>query len=681
MKVENNNPKKTNNKSATSEQKLKAKNTNSYSNQKSNRNSYNKKKYYKNNNSNAKINKPKSASSKPKPKLDVTQTLNTEIIKEQLAMLEAKPAITKKPVSTFEAKPKISEKAPVVEDEVIEPIVELKPKLPKASGLKEPVEPKNKPSTKPELPQAPPKKVKRKLKKSVFHILLVGLLCFSCLIICLCLKPKFKNVTIELGTKAVTLNNFLVSQKDAGDAKLITDLTKLDFSKPVKYEIKLSYKGKVKTVKLKIVDTTAPVVTFQDVIKRDVSEVNPEDFILEKSDLSELTVTTDDLSNFKSFQDYVIKVTVTDASGNKTSQKCILTLAWLKPLVELELGAPFSKQDVIVNMEKDAAQLVDSEIAKVDAKKAGEYLISANYDGKEYTSQIIVRDTIAPKLELKSVTIFVDKKIKDVKDFVKSVSDASDDITLTLKTNIDYTKMGSQDIVIEAVDASGNKTEKQTTLTIKKDNNGPVFSGIKELKVDKNVTIDYLKGVSAVDAKDGVRDITVDVKSVNLKVAGTYYAVYSAVDKENNQTTVKRKIIVNHDADDTEKKFDEFFKKYLAGKSALEMTTIIRSKITYSHNAGGKDPIWFALNNLNGDCYVHALMLKKAFDKAGINNVLIYVTNKTHYWNLVELDGKWRHYDSTPGSHIKGPATDTEKYNSSGLGGRNWDRSAFPKAV
>ena len=73
------------------------------------------------------------------------------------------------------------------------------------------------------------------------------------------------------------------------------------------------------------------------------------------------------------------------------------------------------------------------------------------------------------------------------------------------------------------------------------------------------------------------------------------------------------------------------------------------------------------------------MLVQKALNKKGITNKLIYTTDRTHYWNLVYQNGKWRHYDATPGGHLLGPATDKEKAASSSMQGRKWS-SSFPKA-
>ena len=107
---------------------------------------------------------------------------------------------------------------------------------------------------------------------------------------------------------------------------------------------------------------------------------------------------------------------------------------------------------------------------------------------------------------------------------------------------------------------------------------------------------------------------------------------------------------------------------------------VSKYKIRYNTNWGGDDPVWYGLTNNVGNCYVHAIILQKALNKAGITNKLIHVIDKTHYWNLVYINGLWRHYDSTPGNHIVGPTTDDQKFNSAAMKGRDWDRDAYPKA-
>lgn len=334
---------------------------------------------------------------------------------------------------------------------------------------------------------------------------------------------------------------------------------------------------------------------------------------------------------------------------------------------------------VVASSYKSKTKLI-TDISKLDLDKVGSYNIVLAYDGKEETVKLNIEDTTSPEVEFQNVGKLVGYEINP-EDFVKSVKDYSSyEVTAIKIPEIDENKYATYDVKIRVEDEYGNKTEKTVQLTIKRDNNGPVFSGIKTLTVEKHANVNFKKGITAVDAYDGSVAFNVDTSKVNLDAAGTYYATYTSTDSEVNTTTIKRKIIVNHDEDDTDKLFTEFYNEYLKGKSARDITIAIRDRILYDHSYGGDDPIWYALNERAGNCVVHAQMLKKAFDKAGLKNMIIHTIDKTHYWNLVYQDGVWRHYDSTPGAHYIGPVTDYEKYNSSAMHGRNWDRDDYPEA-
>ena len=492
-------------------------------------------------------------------------------------------------------------------------------------------------------------------------------------------SKKFKDVSIELGTETVELKEFVVDEKYLENAKFITDMSTIDFSKTGSYEVELCYDEVNQKVILNIVDTTAPVVEFKNIDKYVDYELNADDFIKSKTDLSEMTASIINPPEITGIGTYEINIEVKDSSNNVTSNICALNVSRVVKEFNLELGEELEKKDILLNYDEDKDAIKQSQIDEINEKGVGEYELTLKIDGEEEIVKIIIEDTKAPSLELKNVTIYDDEKVSGKNAFIKSAKDASGKVTTTLKTEIDYSKLGKQEIKIEAEDKYGNKVEKTATLTIKKDTDGPVFSGLSSMSVAKNSSVNYKKGVKAVDKKDGSCDFTVDSSKVNLSKAGTYYATYTAKDKKGNTTTKRRKITVNHNQEDTNNKFNEFYKNYLSGKSVQSMVSTIRSKIKYNSSWGGSDPVWYGLTNYTGNCYVHALLVQKALNKAGITNKLIYTTDKSHYWNLVYQNGVWRHYDATPGNHLLGPATDEEKASSSSMKGREWADS-FPKA-
>lgn len=439
------------------------------------------------------------------------------------------------------------------------------------------------------------------------------------------------------------------------------------------------YKQKERTVKLSLVDTTAPQVKFQDITKYIGYEINGEDFIVEKKDLSPMYVEVANIPEITEFGNYPVTIIVKDEYGNETKKECNLTIDWLNYNITLELGNQLTKEDILMRPEEDASLVSKAELERINKASVGEYTITLTNNGKEYVINIKIQDTTAPELELKDVTIYDDEKV-DKSKFIVSAKDASGKVETTLLTEIDYKKIGTQVIKIEAKDQYENKIEKEANLTIKKDTEGPVFSGLKEMTVAKNSSVNYNSGVKAVDAKEGNCEFTVDTSKVNIGVAGTYYATYTSKDSKGNTTTARRKITVKHNQEDTNNKFNEFYNTYLAGKDALGIVSTIRNEISYNSSWGEDDPVWYGLTNRKGNCYVHVLLVQKALNKAGITNQVVKTIDGTHYWNLVNIGGVWRHYDSTPGNHLIGPATDDEKFASSAMKGRDWNRSAYPEA-
>lgn len=512
--------------------------------------------------------------------------------------------------------------------------------------------------------------------KIVITVVICLIIIIAAIFAFLIFRPKFKDATIELGTNEIDASNFLVSSMYAKNAIIVTDIETLKLDKVGEVEVELSYRNKKETVKLHIVDTTAPQVKFKNVVANLNYEINPEDFIEEKSDLSAMTVELVQKPDITEYADYNVTIKVKDEYGNEISENCILTITWLKTEVNIELGNSFKIEDLIFDVQKNKDKIPQSELDKIEANKVGEYIITVEDDGKEYTSTIKVQDTTPPELELKKVTIYDDEKITDYKKFIKKVSDASGEPEITMKTEIDYTKTGEQEIIIEAQDAYGNKTEKNTTLTIKKDTEGPVFSGLTDITIEKNGTIDYYAGVKSVDKKDGACSINVDSNGVNTSVAGTYYATYTSQDKKGNTTTKKRKVIVNHNQADTNAKIDEFYNNYCAGKDPVGIASAVREHISYNSSWGGDDPVWFGLTQGKGNCYVHASILKRLLEKAGYTNKIIYLEDKSHYWNLVYVNGVWRHLDGTPSvNHTLGLLTDEQKLADAGVHQKTWDRT------
>ncbi len=515
----------------------------------------------------------------------------------------------------------------------------------------------------------------KRIVLAMLILLLVGLFGLYSFIL---FRSKFKDITVEVGTKDLSANSFLVSKIYRKKASLVTDLSKVDYSKVGDYKVVLKYGNKEEEVSLKVEDTTPPVVEFQDVFQYTGYKIEANDFIKNVEDYSDYTVEykTDGWIDTTKYMDYVITVIVKDSYGNETSKDCILSLGWLKKNVTLEAGTRNIKSNLVA-ISSDASKIPDSAIKEIDVTQAGEYQVNVFYDGEAYTSLVKIVDTTPPTLNLNSVSIYENERVsKD--SFIRKASDNSGKVTTKLKTEIKYGKFGKQTIVIEATDPSGNVTIKETTLTIKEDKKPPVFSGLTTLSIKKNAVVDYRKGVKAVDNIDGSVAFTYDDSKVSYSEAGTFYVTYTAKDKKGNKVVSKRTVKIKHDASDTKALVNKYASTL--GNDIPSMVNGVRKYIRYSSSWGDDDPVWYGLKERRGNCYVHAKVLQEVFNRKGITSKLIWTKDKSHYWNLVYTGGHWRHVDSTPGNLYVLLTDDEMAAKRPVSGGGGWNRENWPAA-
>ena len=550
----------------------------------------------------------------------------------------------------------------------------------------------------------------------IIIISIISIIVLSCLAIILfnIFRPKIKNtVQIELGTQEIKIQDFLTEEKDAENAEFITDISQIDLSKVGTHEITIKLNNKEYKSVLEIKDTTAPEVKFQDVCAYLDYQINPEDFIVEKNDKSNMEVSIGNEITINGFGYYHPIIIVKDEYGNQSSQVCLLTISYIKNKITLEYGNKLTKQDLLFNFDEYQDTVNQEDLDVINNSDVGEYELKSNYQGQEKITKIIIQDTVAPELVLKNVSLYTGQTITDANQFVEKAEDLAG-VTLNILTEINYSTIGDQEITIEATDGHGNKTSQKAILTIKEDKEGPVFSGLSDLKVTKGSTPDYKKSVTAKDDKDGDVDFTVDSSSVNLDKAGTYNVTYTATDKSGNATTQNRKVVVSEktttsstsssstsnsssSSSDVYAKADEFIAKATSGISGtsnkiIAIKNYLRNNIKYSHrynasNTGSvNNAAMKAFTAYEGDCYIHAAAAQVMFTRIGVQSIIVNALDYTHYWNMVYINGGWKHVDPTPGwayadVNFMNDAKRLETLRRiSGYEYRDWDRSKFPVA-
>lgn len=78
----------------------------------------------------------------------------------------------------------------------------------------------------------------------------------------------------------------------------------------------------------------------------------------------------------------------------------------------------------------------------------------------------------------------------------------------------------------------------------------------------------------------------------------------------------------------------------------------IKGNLRYSgHSTIGdwEGAAWDGIRKRHGDCYTYASLSSEMLNRAGMRTIeIIRSTDNDHYWNLVEIDGNWYHFDPCP---------------------------------
>ena len=492
---------------------------------------------------------------------------------------------------------------------------------------------------------------------------------------------KFHNVTVELGTETVTLADFMTEHAKADRVGFVSDPAAIDLNRVGSSFVTLRHGRKQETVVLKVEDTGVPTA---QIVSNYCAEL---DRLPEAAELVNGVKDADGVKIYYAqppvvpldYADQTVRVVVEDGSGNRLEGKCVISFRWLQETCTLELGEELTREMVLLNPARDESLLDQAQIDAINAAPVGEYTVTATTGAATRTCAVTVQDTKGPELVLKNVQRYPGVQA-ELENFVESVTDASEVKEVRLMSTFDVNVKGKYEVVVQAEDIFGNVTTETTTLWVTNDMVSPVIYGdLSTMSVEKHSQPDFLAGFSAYDGMDGVCQVECDTSKLDLHTAGTYYITYTAIDTSGNVTSQKRKVTVEHDAEDTK----AMVKEIAAGLSSdvEEIRDYVRYNVSYTTNWGGDDPVWYGFTTRTGNCYVHALCLQVLLEEKGYETQLIWVTAKSHYWLIVKLPEGWRHIDATPTpSHSKySIMTDELRYAT--LAGRNWDRTLWPACV
>lgn len=333
----------------------------------------------------------------------------------------------------------------------------------------------------------------------------------------------------------------------------------------------------------------------------------------------------------------------------------------LKESYVIEAGSPFpSVQSFLLNSEKAAHYITNPE--QINTSAIGRYTIEIKSGLLSYESILIIEDTTAPVLEVKDQEVWSDVKL-DIDDFIQSVNDNTK-ISVSYKKAPDFEKIGTQKLTIQAVDQGENITSKSISLTIKKDTEGPIISGVEDQEIYVGDPLSYRRGVTVSDNKDEKVDLIIDNSKVNLSKPGDYEVIYKAKDNAGNLTEVSSNIKVKRKGpillsdEELVNRADSILSKITHDDMTIleELSAIYdytRFNIRYigkSNKTSWKIGASTALVTKSGDCYNYYALSRLLLEQAGYELKpvkRIAESRSRHYWLLVKYGDLWYHFDPT----------------------------------
>ena len=497
---------------------------------------------------------------------------------------------------------------------------------------------------------------------------------------------------VEAGTD-VAVQDFL--KNPAQGAAFCEGSDVIDVSVPGEYHVKIKTGWYTKKSVLYVSDTTAPQGQAVTVSLESGETCGAADFVTGIADATQVDIAFGSEPDFTQAGSQDVEVVLTDLGGNQTVISSQLFISQVVSELTVEAGQPApTLQDFVIGGE--SARFI-SNVSGFDYTKLGDRRVLLEVDGRNYETLMHIVDTVAPKVEVQDVQGYT-LVPREAADFVASVEDVTN-VEVTFGEEPDLSRAGTQQIEICASDAAGNQTVKTANLILEQDTEAPSIAGVADLRVIKGNSVAYRKNIVVTDNCEEGLELTVDNSAVDLNQVGSYPITYIARDLAGNETTASATVTV------LEKTYDEnelyavadgilanIINEGMTQPEKLEaIYAYIQSHIMYIDHSDKDNYVKAAYEGLiggKGDCYVYASSAKVLLTRAGITNMDIekIPSRSRHYWNLVNIDGNWYHFDTTPRTsgrpHIcMWTETQLMEYSTAHYNSHNYDHSLYPEVV
>ena len=483
------------------------------------------------------------------------------------------------------------------------------------------------------------------------------------------LSPVHSVVTIEIGEPTPDAAIFAKNPETeitflSGKGILDNTLTKLG---DINLTVLVSEKEKEYDVILRVVDTTPPVATILAQYLSLGDTPSPGSFVTDIIDKTEVTVTFKEAPDFTTIGKKDISIILKDEGGNATELNTSAYIFDVNEGITLEAGTPlnsiplqeFLMREETLNGAYDMVPLwLENSFTQEQLNNVGELNFNVILNHSSKPSKISIVDTTPPTGTAIDLNTWLGKTHEPL-DFIEDAHDYSS-FTAIFQTTPDFTHVGTQSVTILLEDVWGNKSEFTSEMTIQIDTIPPEIRGIEDINISLGSNILYREGVTVWDNADGYIDFDVDSSEVDNNKLGEYTVTYIATDSSGNETRVTATVTV---AEFTTESLMEMIDVILEDilepamdetEKARAIHRWVRGRIAYGANAEREieRAAFRGLQRRTGDCFTYFAVSTLMLDRVGIENMEIRRTegarSTNHYWSLINIDGIWYHFDSTP---------------------------------
>lgn len=425
------------------------------------------------------------------------------------------------------------------------------------------------------------------------------------------------------------------------------------------------------SVSVTVKDTVAPTASARRLTVRQGDPLLAEDCVTDIEDRTKVTCAFKAEPNLEEVGVANEVVVLTDEGGNRTEIPVAITVIgadrFLVESYTIEAGDSIPAIDPFVAFPRTGKYVTD--ISAINTSLVGGHTLEVEIEGGIYTTDLIIKDTVAPTATVTPVEVCYGAKFPAADSFVSEIVDEGP-VTVSYEVDPGTTAMDQTAVSIVLTDQGGNSTVYTAECSVIPDDEPPVFLSFPQEIVAETGTGIVWKTLVKAEDNTGTVELSLDLSGVNAKKAGTYTAFFVAKDPYGNKTKQEIKIILR-DKVITKEMMDQVCEKIVSQIITEDMTTkeklyavykYVVTNIRYSNYSAHEDVRREAYLSLttrkSGDCFAfcaaaHELISYLGYETQIVRrDVNLAKEHGNHFWVLVNCGTKeaplWYHHDASP---------------------------------